>query len=157
MSDINTSLCEQQGGWFCFQVLEVADLSNCPDFLTNENATSIEIEIPEDHIDLFPVRESIKIKETSKKTKAGVVYTIRGEFDIALQTKEIDSYLNKRLQKKVVLIGIKHFGQQKIYGSKKCPLAFEYQFVNGQKYEDGSVIKVLVSGEIPQKPVFIND
>ena len=157
MADIITSLDEQPGGWFNFQIYEVDDITTCPDLLTNANASTVLIDPPSDHIDILPVRETIKIQETSKKTKAGVVYTIKGEFTSQIQTKELDSYLNKRIHKKVVLIGIKHFGQQKIYGSKKFPLALEYQFVNGTKYEDGSAIKVLVSGKIPQKPVFIND
>ena len=157
MADINTSLNEQPGGWFRFNIYEIDHVTSCPDLLTNANASSIVINPPTDHIDILPVRESIKIRETSKKTKAGVVYNIKGEFTCQIQTKELDTYLNKRIHKKVIFVGIKHFGQQKIYGSKKCPLALEYQLVNGIKYEDGSAIKVLVSGKIPQKPVFIND
>jgi len=157
MADIITSLDEQPGGWFNFQIYEIDDVTSCPDLLTNVNASSVVIDPPTDHIDILPVRETIKIQETSKKTKAGVVYTIKGEFTCQIQTEELDTYLNKRIHKKVILVGVKHFGQQKIYGSKKCPLALEYQLVNGTKYEDGSAIKVLVSGKIPQKPVFINN
>ena len=68
MADISTSLNEQPGGWFSFNTYEIDDVTSCPDLLTNANASSIVINPPTDHIDILPVRETIKIRETSKKT-----------------------------------------------------------------------------------------
>ncbi len=157
MSDVTTSNLEQTGGFFNAQIVSIDELTNCPAILTNDNAKSIIITPGSNNLDILPVAENIKITEKSSKTKSGTLYTINGEFEIPVQSSAIDTYFNEHLYKKVVLIGIKHYGQQKIYGSKKFPLDFSYQFVNGQKLEDGSKIIVKVTGKIPQKPVFIND
>jgi hypothetical protein len=157
MKDINISLEEQTGGWFNVAIATLDELVECPAFLTNNNASSVVFAPATSGLDILPVGENIKITEPTQKTKSGTVYNIKGEFEIAYQSKEIDTYLKNYLHKKVVLIGIKHSGQQKLYGSKKFPLAFSYQFINGKNYEDGSKVRVIVTGKIPQKPVFIND
>ena len=157
MNTVNTDNLEQIGGFFNAQIIAIEELTNCPAILTNNNAKSIVITPTVTNLDVLPVAENIKITEKSSKTKSGTLYTINGEFEIPVQSSELDTYFNEHLYKKVVLIGIKHYGQQKMYGSKKFPLDFSYQFINGQKVEDGSKIIVKVSGKIPQKPVFIND
>ena len=158
MEDLDVSKDEQSGGWFNVSIISIEELFFCPDFLTNSNAETIVVDDDEaDSVDILPVGESIKIRETSKKTKAGYVYTIKGEFEFDYQSKEIDDYLNRFVTKKVILIGIKHFGSRKIYGSKRFPLNFSYQLIDGKKYEDGTRIRVVLSGKIPQKPVFINN
>ena len=157
MTEINTTLEEQIGGWFNVSVATLDELVVCPDILTNANARSIVITPKNDGLEILPVGENIQISEPVSKTKAGLVYTIKGEFDISYQSQAIDTYLNNLLLKKVVLIGIKHSGQQKLYGSKKFPLLFSYQHINGKKAEDGNKTRITVQGKIPQKPVFIND
>ena len=157
MSDLNIALEEQTGGWFNVAIATLDELIECPALLTNENASSVVLDRAVPGLDIFPVGENIKITEPTQKTKSGTLYNIKGEFEIAYQSKELDSYLKNYLQKKVILIGIKHSGQQKLYGSKKFPLAFSYQFINGKKYEDGTKVRVSISGKIPQKPVFINN
>lgn len=157
MSEINIAIEEQTGGWFNVVIAKLDELIKCPDILTNSNGSSVLFAPTSDSIDILPVGENIKITEPVQKTKSGLVYNIKGEFEIAYQSKAIDTYLNNHLHKKVVLIGIKHFGQQKLYGSKKFPLTFTYQNINGKNYEDGSRVRITVAGKIPQKPVFIND
>ena len=157
MSELNTSLEEQTGGWFNISIATLDELTSCPDLLTNANANSVVFTPIPSGLDILPVGENIKIGETIQKTKAGPVYNIKGEIEIAYQSEEIDTYLNNLLQKKVIFIGIKHSGQQKLYGSKLFPLSFSYQFINGKKYEDGSKVKITIAGKIPQKPVFINN
>lgn len=157
MSDINIALEEQTGGWFNVAIATLDELVECPDILTNANASSVVFTPTADGLDILPVGENIKITEPIQKTKAGSVYNIKGEFEIAYQSKAVDTYLNNHLQKKVVMIGIKHSGQQKLYGSKKFPLEFSYQNINGKNYEDGSRVRITIEGKIPQKPVFIND
>lgn len=157
MSDINIALEEQTGGWFNVAIATLDEILECPDFLTNDNATSVVFAPAASGLDILPVGENIKITEPIQKTKSGTLYNIKGEFELAYQSKEVDTYFKNYLHKKVVFIGIKHSGQQKLYGSKKFPLAFSYQFMNGKKYEDGSTVRVTVTGKIPQKPVFINN
>lgn len=154
MTYINTALEEQTGGWYNVAIISISDI-NCPDLLTNANASNIVITPTANALDILPVGENIVIQESSQKTKSGIIYNIKGEFEIPYQSEQIDDYFNNHLQAKVVFIGIKHSGQKKIYGSKKFPLAFQYQFINGKKYEDGNRIKVSVYGKIPQKPVFM--
>ena len=157
MNTIKTENLEQTGGFFNAQIVSIDELTSCPSILTNNNAKDIVITPSATYLDILPVAENIKITEKSTKTKSGTLYTINGEFEIPVQSSELDAYFNDYLYKKVVLIGIKHYGQQKIYGSKKFPLKFSYQFINGKKLEDGSKIMIKISGKIPQKPVFIND
>jgi len=157
MSDLNVSVVEQTGGWFKVAIVPLYEVLVCPDILTNDNASSVVFAESDSELDILPVGENIKITEVSSKTKSGILYTIKGEFEIAYQSAAIDTFFHNLLQTKVLLIGVKHGGQKKIYGSKKFPLQFSYQFINGQKYEDGSKVKVFVSGKTPQKPVFIND
>ena len=157
MNRVNTSLGEQTGGWSNVSILTSDELVESPDVLTNDNTGSIVIESIEDGLDILPVGENIKITEPLQKTQSGFVYNIKGEFEIACQSKTVDTYLNNYLDKKVVLIATKHYGQRKLYGSKKFPLSFSYQSVSGQKYEDGSRVRITVQGKIPQKPVFMGD
>ncbi|WP_340074517.1 hypothetical protein [Leptobacterium sp. I13] len=157
METVNTALKEQPGGWFNVQIATTDELTFCPDVLTNENAGSVVVTPASNGLDILPVAESIRINESIDKTKSGIIYTIKGEFEIPYQSKALDTYFNDCINKKVVLFAIKRYGQQKLYGSKKFPLEFSYDPVNGQKYEDGNSIRVTVTGKIPQKPVFIND
>lgn len=157
MSNQHISLQEQTGGWFNVSIATLEELVFCPDILTNDNASSIVINPGPTTVNIYPVGESIIISETPQKTSSGLIYNINSQFDIPIQSKDLDTYFNDCIQKKVVLIGIKHDGQQKLYGSKRFPLTFSYKFINGKKYEDSGSIRVTVSGKVPQKPVFIAD
>ena len=156
MSSINTSLQEQTGGWYNVAIISTSEIE-CPDLLTNGNSNEITITPISNGLDILPVGENITINATPQKNKAGTIHNIKGEFEIAYQSGDIDSYFASCLQKKVVLIGVKHSGVKIIYGSKKFPLSFNYKILNGKKYEDGDRIKVFVTGKIPQKPVFMSD
>ena len=157
MIDVNISLEEQTGGWFNVSIITLDEFEQCPDVVTNTNASSVVFSPSYSEVDILPVGENIKITASVQKTKSGSVYNIKGAFEIAYQSEQLDNYFKKYLHKKVVLIGIKHSGQQKMYGSKKFPLNFSYQFISGKKYEDGSKIRVSIQGKIPQKPVFIRN
>lgn len=157
MSHINTRLEEQTGGWFNIQIGMISELAFCPDYITNDNANTIVITENEDQVDILPVFENIKIKEPPRVTKSGTLYNIKADVEFTGQKSTIDKILLKYHLEKVFFIGVKHDGQQKLYGSKLFPLEFEYDFINGTKFEDGSLVAITVSGKIPQKPVFIND
>lgn len=157
MNDINIKLKEQTGGWFNVIIVTLDELIECPAILTNDNARRVVLAPAASGLDILPVGENIKITEVPRKTKSGFLYSIKGDFEVAYQSKELDTYFKSYLNKKVALVGIKHTGQQKLYGSKKFPLDFSYQFINGTKYEDGIKVRITVSGKIPQKPVFIYD
>ena len=157
MSVKNKVLEEQTGGWFNVTIIKTDEFIHCPEILTNANAKTVELLIEPEELDLLPVGENIQITETPNKTTSGMLYTINGQFEFALQSAEIDTFLEKYLHQDVVLIGVKHYGQQKMYGSKTSPLAFSYQNINGKNLEDGTSVRITVSGKTTQKPVFIND
>lgn len=159
MRYMNTTIIdnlEQVGGWYNVQIIPVNEVIYCPHILTNTNSNELIISDTDTGLDIMPVTENIKISETPKKTKSGTIYTVIAEFELRVQLVEIDIYFNKFITNKVLLIGTKHYGQEKIYGSKLFPLDFSYHFVNGKKLEDGSLIRIKVSSKTPQKPVFIN-
>ena len=157
MTTQNTANFEQTGGWFNVQIVTPEEIISSPKVLTNTNASSIIIEPSDDTLDILPIAENITITETPRTNKHGTYYDIRAQFELNVQTKDIDSYFNNYIHKHVILIGIKHYGQQKMYGSKLFPLEFTYTHLNGKKLQDGSLIRVSVFGKIPQKPVYIND
>lgn len=156
MAIIHTIKTEQPGGWFSIQIISLEELVYCPPILTNINSNSIVIVNASEILDVLPVGETIKIDEPVKITKSGAIYTIKGEFEFAKQSSSLDTFLNKYQGKKVVMIGTKHDGQRKLYGSKRFPLEFIYEQTNGKKYEDGNQTIVSVEGKTPQKPVFMN-
>lgn len=153
----NNTLREETGGWFNVSIAHLDEISNCPEYVTHDNAAQVVVTPSENRVDFLHVGESIKITEKTLKTSSGTLHTINGEFEVAFQSKEIDTYFYECLYKKVILFGLKHDGQQKMYGSKKFPLNFNFEFINGTKYEDGATVRVTISGKIPQKPVFVNN
>lgn len=157
MTIIHTSNTEQPGGWFSVQVITLPELTSCPAILTNSNASSIEVTGANETIDVLPVGETIRIGESSKWTHAGLIHNIKVDFEFAKQSSALDVFLSRLQFKKVVIIGTKHDGQKKIYGSKISPLTFSYNHVNGRKLEDGSKISITIEGATTQKPVYIND
>lgn len=155
MNEINANLNEQTGGWFKVSIIPLSDIKIQPKgILDNSNAKHLTITENPNALDIFPLGESIQIQATPKKTSSGFFYDIKGEFDIAYQSAKLDSFLNQLIHDKVILIGIKHNRTQIIYGAKNSPLFFSYQLFNGKKYQDGSRIKISVTGKTLQKPVF---
>lgn len=159
MRYMNTTIIdnlEQVGGWYNVQIIPVNEIIYCPHILTNANSNELVISDTDTGLDVMPVTENIKISETSKRTKSGTIHTVVAVFELRVQLVEIDTYFNNFINNKVLLIGTKHYSQEKLYGSKLFPLDFSYQFVNGKKLEDGSLIRIKITGKIAQKPVFIN-
>jgi len=148
---------EQPGGWHNIIIALPEEISFSPVILTNKNSNTVVYNSSSSDIDIYPVAENIKISEKSSRNKSGTLYNIKIDVQIDNQSTFIDDHFLKYHLKKVVVFGIKHFSQQKIYGSKKFPLLLSYKFVNGDKFEKGSKTMVTISGKIPQKPVFIND
>lgn len=155
MAEFDVSKNEDLGGWFNVAIYATNEISFCPDFLTNLNAHSIVYGESDEILDFLPVGENISISEPIRKGKNGATYSITASFDFSMQSEEIDSFLHKYLNKDVMLIGIQWSDRKKVYGSKRFPLAFSYELINGKNLEDGNRIRVTVSGDIPQKPVYI--
>lgn len=155
MTTINLAAQEQHGGFYALQIFSTEEIVSSPEILTNKNASQMVLQPSEDSLDIPQLAESLKVSEPQAVTKSGVLYNISGSFEIPLQTSEIDDFLKSFLTKKVILIGVKHFNQQKIYGSKLHPLRLKYEMANGTKQEEASIIKVKIYGKIPQKPVFL--
>ncbi|MBS9773820.1 MAG: hypothetical protein KGV59_01505 [Tenacibaculum sp.] len=153
--DVEIFKPEQEGGWFVAQIIMVDEFAYCPAVLTNDNSDKIIITPKNTGLDILPVAETIKINATPRTGKSGTSYNIKAEFEVATQSKEIDSYFNDCIHKKVAILGIKHYGDQILYGSPTCPLEFSYRAINGVKYEDGCLFKIKVEGTIPQKPVYL--
>ncbi len=118
MKNLNDSKCEHTGGWFVAQIILVDEVINCPTILTNDNASQMSWDDSQySQLDILPVRESIKINATPRSNGSGTSYSIKAEFEIATQSKEIDTFFNDCIHKKVLLLGQKHYGQQILYGS----------------------------------------
>lgn len=156
MSTKYTNL-EQPGGWANVQIYTTDEITTSPEILTNSNVKDVVITPIDETLDILPVAENIAITEPLVVNNSGPYYNIKAEFEFNIQLEALDTVFNNSLPKKVVLIAVKHFGQQKMYGSKKCPLDFSYTQINGKSQEDGNSIKIKVSGKIPQKPVYITD
>lgn len=157
MTDINLTLEDNIGGWFNISVISLEEITECPEFLTNSNGNEFQYSPVASSLDILPVGENIKIVETIKKTKSGEMHNIKGEFEMVHESKIIDTYLKNYLYKKVVLIGVKKSGLKKLYGSKKFPLVFSYQYLHAKKNEESTKIKVTIMGQIPQNPIFLSN
>ena len=156
MNEVNVSRNEDLGGWFAIEIFAVDEILNCPLVLTNKNASKVEFISPEEQLDFLPLGENIVIRESQKRGKNGFTYAIDAEFEISVQSKLVDDYFHAYLNKKVVIIGVQHSGLKRMYGSEKFPLTFDYRHINGTKAEDGQRMQVMVSGEVPQKPVYVD-
>mgnify|MGYP003115507548 CR=1 FL=1 len=157
MTTLDTINKEQPGGWLNLHVMGLDEIIYCPAHLTNDNAHLVEIVGSNDLLDVLPVGESITVTETPQNTTSGVIYNIQASVEYGQQSKALDSFLEKYLGKKVVVIGVKPSGLQKMYGSKRFPLEFSYQYSNGKKFEDGSYTRVDISAKTAQKPVVLCD
>ncbi|NKI28249.1 hypothetical protein HCG49_16975 [Arenibacter sp. 6A1] len=157
MTTLDTINKEQPGGWLHLHIVTLEELAKCPAHITNENAHLVNIAPSQDVLDVLPVGESISINETPSETTSGTMYNIKAAVEFGVQSKALDSFLDKYNRQKVVIIGIKPSGLQKMYGSKKFPLTFSYQYSNGKNFEDGSYTRIEIAGKIPQKPVIMSD
>lgn len=155
MSDVNVSNNEDLGGWFNVSVFSVDEIVSCPDILTNKNAIDIELNLSGEELNFLPIGENIIIRETPRRVSNGFIYGIEGSFEVNIQSPEVDDYFNKYINKKVILIAQQWSGVKRLYGSKKFPLMFTYRNINGRRTEDGQRIQITVSGDIPQKPVYL--
>lgn len=157
MGILNITDKENVGGWKSIHIATLNEIVSTPDLLTNNNASQISINQLPSSLEIYPVAESIKITETPKLSASGISYSLKINIDFYYTSSEIDDYLNAYLHKKVIVIGKKNSGTEKIYGSKNHPLKFSYTLLEGQSFEDGAKIKVTISATTIQKPVFISD
>jgi len=148
---------EQIGSYKSITFIPIDEIVNCPSFLTNKNANEFTYTPGNDSLQANFLYDSIDIDEKPSRTKSGIIYKISAQFDFSIQHSKIDDYLNSKLPINCVMVGLKHFGQQKLYGSLLNPLKMIYEFRNGKTNEDGSTVRVKIDGKISQKPVFIMD
>ncbi len=157
MPAINIAQCEQPGGYTVIKIISLDEIIDCPEILTNQNASLFTSTPDPETIDIHFIDDSLKITEKPTRNKSGILYNIYGQIDLANQSSEIDDFLHKRVFQNVVMIGIKTYGQQKLYGSRNYPLKMIYEHINGEKPETGSIMQIRITGNIAQKPVFISD
>ena len=157
MAVLNIVDNEQIGSYKSISFIPLDEIVNCPGYLTNKNASEFTYTPGEDSIQANFLYDSITIKQKPTRTKSGLLYRITAQFDFTLQHSKIDDYLNSKLPRKCVVISLKHYGQQKLYGSLLNPLTMIYEFRNGKTAEEGSTVRVKIIGKISQKPVFIMD
>jgi hypothetical protein len=152
----NTNNLEQTGGWLNLQFATLDEVKYCPQILSNENANLVEIEGTPDTIDVLPIPERFSVNVTPRKSKIGTTYSITISLDFPHQSASIDNYLNAYKNKRGVVIGTTTNQKLKMFGSKNFPLDFSYQEINGKKLEDSAITRITISGNIPQKPVYIS-
>jgi hypothetical protein len=157
MSTTNIALLEQTGSWQSIQIATLDEIKIMPDIITNENASQIEIVGAYETIDILPLPESVNITHSKTQSKKGVEHAIKIQFDFPAQSAALDNFLYLYEGKKVIAIGIKPSGTEKLFGSKLSPLLFDYDLIDGKSIDDGSVTRVIISGKTTQKPVFIKD
>lgn len=155
MAIINVTQRENAGGWNNIQLATVDEIEVCPSILTNSNAKNVTIIGSSDTIDVVNSPETIVINSTPKKTASGFVYKIAISCSFDSQNETVDSYFNKFLHQKLIVIGTNNNQQKKIFGSKLHPLAFSYQEIHGKNLEDATTTKISITATIPQKPVYI--
>jgi hypothetical protein len=157
MSTTNIAILEQTGSWQSIQIATLDEIKTMPDIVTNDNASQIEIVGTVDTIDILPLPENINISHSKTQSKKGVEHSIKIQFDFPSQSTALDNFLYQYEGKKVIVIGVKPFGTEKLFGSKLSPLLFDYDLIDGKGIDDGSVTRVIISGKTTQKPVFIKD
>ena len=75
-----------------------------------------------DTIDATMLSESISLTARSSRNRSGIIYNIKAAFDMFSQSTLLDDYLNDRVPGGIVLVAVKHYGQEILYGSKNHPL-----------------------------------
>lgn len=155
MTTVNVSESEQHGGFYVIQIFKLSELVSCPEYLTNQNTGLVSFDPEESSVDILPVAESLSISENPDVNGSGILYNISGSMELPYQTSEVDDFLKEYLFKDVVMVGIKHYGQRIMYGSKRHPLRLTYNLVHGKAQEEGTATVIKISGKIPQKPVFL--
>lgn len=157
MPELSITASEQIGGFKLIRLITLDEIVFCPGVLTNQNAANFLSSPTLETIDALFIGESINIKSNQRKNKSGILHSISAQFDLLKQSSDLDDYLNNHANKPLVMIGEKQYGQQILYGSKNAPLKLLYENIHGKKPEDGSIVRVKISGKIPQKPVFITN
>ena len=157
MELVNLTEHEQTGSWQALQIVPLEEIINCPDILTNGNASQVNIVADPNTLDILPVPELFSISVTKKRTSSGFQHSIKIQIDFRYQSTSVDDFLETLQHKKVVVIGVKLYGAEKMFGSKLHPLTFNYSFIDGKRVEDGAKTRVSIIGKTPQKPVFIKD
>ena len=156
MATENTNNLETTGGWLNIQFATLSELKVCPQIVTNENASLVQIQGTSDTLDVLPIPERFSVNVTPSKSKIGTTYNISISFDFPHQSASIDNYLNAYKNKRGVVIGTTTNYKLKMFGSKNYPLDFSYQEINGKKLEDAAITRITIKGNIPQKPVYIS-
>lgn len=157
MPELSISSEEQIGGFKLVRLITLDEIVFCPGVLTNQNASTFLSSPTLETIDALFVGERINIRSTQRRNKSGLLHSISAEFELEKQSSDLDDYLNKHANKPLVMIGEKQYGQQILYGSENAPLKLLYKNAHGKKPEDGSIVRVKISGKISQKPVFITN
>jgi hypothetical protein len=155
MIEVNLNNKEQHGGFYAIEILTLDEIVSAPKILTNENVKDMVLNPSVSSVDILPVAESLSISETVSSNRSGTLYNITGSFDIPYQSSEIDDFFHELRHQEIIMIGIKHYKQRKVYGSTLHPLRLTHEMINGKKLEEGSLIRVKISGKIAQKPVFL--
>jgi len=157
MEFINLQNKELTGNWLALQIVTLPEIINCPDILTNTNANTVNIVAEENTVDVLPVPEAIQVSVKTIRRKSNFSYSIKIQVDFPYQSSSVDDFLNNLNKQKVIAVGLNANDEEKIFGSKLHPLTFDYELTDGKKLIDGSNTRVIVSGKIPQKPVFITN
>lgn len=147
---------ESIGSLKSIQIASVDEIKYCPNILTNSNSHKLEIVGTSDTLDFLPLVEKISVSNRSQRTKSGILYRIKITAEFNTASSLIDSHFKKYHHKKVVVVAQDQNNQERVYGSEKHPLFFNYQESIGKQQEQGQKTTLTIEGKISQKPVYID-
>ena len=149
----NLNTTENSGGYARLEIYKISDVADCPSTITPYNVLGITFNQPTEPIDVFPVGDSIFVKEPPRERPAGVEYSISAGFTAKYQNPALHQEFEQLFNIPVMFVAVKRDGSKKVYGSTLYPLRFSYEPLNGKKLEDDHGFKITVKGKTPQRPI----
>ncbi|PQB08012.1 hypothetical protein BST83_13260 [Polaribacter filamentus] len=145
---------EEYGGFQSLEIIRVKDILNCPVVLTNQNTSDFTYNTNQTNDAIItPVGETINLIGTPKKTAGGILYTIKGGFEVMYLDVAVDNLLQDYQEENIIIKAYTNNKSFLIYGSLEFPLTFNYSIQHAKKIETTSKYICSIIGETPQKPV----
>lgn len=147
---------EQTGGFKNIKLFTLEETDNWPLVLTDNNSNEVEFNPNDAAVDAILRPGSIKVEEKPEIEEAGELWEVEIEFIFSMQSQALQQLLDKYKNHPGVVEVCKHYGQRKLYGTDKHPLRMHYELLNGEDFEDGQEIKIIIEGNVPQRAVYLN-
>ena len=149
------SCTEQIGGFNNLEIYTLDECSSWPVLLTDNTSKDVVFTAQGESVDGNLIQESINVDENPRKNTAGKFFAISISFDFASQSPALDQLLDQYKGEPVVAVVCKNFPQKKLFGSNRAALQLDYKVIHGRKPEDGSITRVTIKGNIPNRSVHL--